>query len=833
MQIKPKNRFSKRNILIWHLAPLIVLSYIPISACSQSSVGNYKRPSEYQITSQRLLLQLSSTYYTVVKEGQVDLDNSLLYASHSLGMSRLPLIAEGIEDPQLMSNSKWVDKRTPREGVRMLSTSTGKQHLELLVLIGAYYAFQPDSYHSCKDSVLKYLNKAIAESKEYGDQKLGRVAMRLIGKMYVQAYEFKQGDAIFNRLIKQCQDTGDLTNEASAWDYRGIYTAYSPTVIADRITYLYKAVKLYHQLGNRAAECNALTNICYLNVASYKLEQAYKVSKQALEIAESIKFPYTHYNTDAIAMVGLFIGQFGEPLKYTIGSIRTAQLTRDSIGLPYFYSRLAVLYLAEGDREQEVITWGMKATNSFLAAKESSYLNLNNLVISLLHFGRTQETITLINRVIKLTPPITPTDKLLYYLTLNNYYSSPKIKRYDKAEACLLKADSIEKEIGKHGLSFRRGMITAGFADLYLHKGDYRQAKEFYERYLADPTNIEGLNIRLGVLRRLITIDALTGDQASELKHQRLQRTLTDSAFRVSKVRQAEELNVKYATEEKQNQITLLNKNAKLERANLQQANLTNKLTIGGILLVVIIAGLLYRQNRLKQKNNEVITHKNDLLQNLVSEKEWLLKEVHHRVKNNLHTVICLLESQSAYLEDDALKAIEESQHRIFTMSLIHQKLYQADDIKTIDMAVYIPELVQYLQDGFDISDQIRFNLTLDPIHLNASQAIPLALIINEALTNSIKYAFPDGRKGKIIISLTDTGQQIKLELSDNGVGIKKDKETSGHASLGMELIKGLTKEMMGEIAIEDKNGVRITLYFDHDILNNFELSQAKELTHI
>ena len=242
--------------------------------------------------------------------------------------------------------------------------------------------------------------------------------------------------------------------------------------------------------------------------------------------------------------------------------------------------------------------------------------------------------------------------------------------------------------------------------------------------------------------------------------------------------------------------------------------------------MVLIIAGLLYRQSRMRKRNNTVITRKNEQLQSLVTEKEWLIKEVHHRVKNNLHSVISLLEAQAAYLENDALQALEKSQHRIYAMSLIHQKLYQAEDIKTIDMATYIPELVQYLRDSFGISGKIHFNITVAPIQLNATQAIPLGLIINEALTNSIKYAFPGDRQGEITISLTEESAKYRLELADNGIGIS-NKEEKAKGSLGLELMKGLAKEMRGEIKIENEDGVRISIIFERDLLHSTSLSTS------
>jgi two-component sensor histidine kinase len=242
---------------------------------------------------------------------------------------------------------------------------------------------------------------------------------------------------------------------------------------------------------------------------------------------------------------------------------------------------------------------------------------------------------------------------------------------------------------------------------------------------------------------------------------------------------------------------------------------LVENVTIGGTILVLVIAVLLYRQYRLKQQANLAVTQKNELLQHLLAEKEWLLKEVHHRVKNNLHTVICLLESQAIYLENDALKAIENSQHRIYAMSLIHQKLYQSEDIKTIDMKVYLHEFIRYLGDSFGSTDLIHFELDIEPLKLGVSQAIPLGLIINEAVTNSIKYAFPKNEMGVISVQLHQSGEQIKLIIADNGIGMRTNIEKNELNSLGIDLMKGLSRDIKGKISFEVKNGTKITVIFN------------------
>jgi two-component sensor histidine kinase len=279
------------------------------------------------------------------------------------------------------------------------------------------------------------------------------------------------------------------------------------------------------------------------------------------------------------------------------------------------------------------------------------------------------------------------------------------------------------------------------------------------------------------------------------------------------------ELTVRYAAAKKDQDIKLLREQERAQKSELQKGKLTRNLMIAAGALLVLLLAVVISRYQLKQRTNKQIARKSESLQHLLTEKEWLLKEVHHRVKNNLHSVISLLEAQASYLENDALQAIENSQHRIYAMSLIHQKLYQSEDIKTINMVQYIPELVQYLRDSFD-TGHIHFNITVHPIHLNASQAIPLGLIINEALTNSIKYAFPNGRRGEISVSLTDANGKYKLELADNGIGIPEGKANVKNNSLGLELMKGLVKEIGGNIIFENANGVKITIIFETGLLH-------------
>jgi two-component system, sensor histidine kinase PdtaS len=798
-------------------------------------------PSEQTVPWQRLLLQLSSGYLTILKEFQVDFDSNLLYTSHSLGLSRLPVIAEGFDPEALPGSNGWIDKRDPAAALRILPGLHGIPHLRLLVLLGAYYAFQPATYYSYKDSVVFFLSQAREESKALHEPKWGRQALCLLGKAFVAGNGLEQGSAFFEQLTDECRVAGDLDNEAKAWTCRGLYTAYSPGSTKDRIFYLEKARDLYRRQKNPEGEISALMNIGYLLVTDLQLTKGEQAFRQALNIEDSIGFPYTHYTTNAIAMATFFEGKYGEPLKYALQTVKTAEAVKDSIGWGVFYGRMGVLYSLPGNRNAESLKWMGKSLDRFIltGGDPSLYRNLGNMVNLLAENGQPAEALARVQHIAKLSPPSGLAERLGYHLMLGECYAA--LKKYDLAEKSYLEAAKLEKEAKPMRGSFSRGYTIAKIGMFYFSAGRYPSANKYFQQFLSDPSHLNvPLKMTMDVQKMLFVMDSASGQYASAIRHFEQYLQLLDSNFSISERRQVEELGIQYETEKKENDIKKRDQHIQsltqadlLRQASLRRADLIKNITIAGIGLLLIIGGLLYRQYRQKQKvnevitrtnevitqKNEVITRKNELLEHLVIEKERLLKEVHHRVKNNLHTVISLLESQADHLENDALKAIENSQHRIYAMSMIHQKIYQSEDIRTIDMAEYLTEFIRYLRDSFGRPAHIRVQLNTEALKLGVSQAIPVALIINEAVTNSIKYAFPGNRTGEIIIELYQIGEQIKLSVTDNGIGIDPVLIDAELNSLGIELIKGLSLELEGKITIEIKKGTRITVLFNPDPL--------------
>jgi len=206
-------------------------------------------------------------------------------------------------------------------------------------------------------------------------------------------------------------------------------------------------------------------------------------------------------------------------------------------------------------------------------------------------------------------------------------------------------------------------------------------------------------------------------------------------------------------------------------------------------------------------------------LQSSLIEKEVLLREVHHRVKNNLSVVDSLLSMQTRYISDvQALKAISDSQRRIHTMSLIHEQLYQSSDVDQVDFCEYIQRLVVNLYSSTTFkSNQIQLKLDIKPTLLNIDIAISMGLIINELLTNAFKYAFPNDRTGIIEVILyqaNDTGddQDLHLIIRDDGIGIPENIDFNGTASLGLRLVRILCQQLRAKLDLTCSQGTSFHL---------------------
>lgn len=200
-----------------------------------------------------------------------------------------------------------------------------------------------------------------------------------------------------------------------------------------------------------------------------------------------------------------------------------------------------------------------------------------------------------------------------------------------------------------------------------------------------------------------------------------------------------------------------------------------------------------------------------------LQEKEVLLKEVHHRVKNNMQVISSILNLQSSYVKDTyALNLLKECQNRIKSMAFIHEALYQNKNFESVNFTEYISTISKNLLHSYSVGgEKIRLVLTLDNLFLNLDTSIPCGLIINEILSNSLKYAFPDNREGIIFVTLKNNSKKIHIEVGDNGIGIPESIDIKNTQSLGLQLVDTLVEQINGTLVLQRTKGTKFIIEFN------------------
>lgn len=204
-------------------------------------------------------------------------------------------------------------------------------------------------------------------------------------------------------------------------------------------------------------------------------------------------------------------------------------------------------------------------------------------------------------------------------------------------------------------------------------------------------------------------------------------------------------------------------------------------------------------------------------LQSLLREKETLLKEIHHRVKNNLQITSSLLKMQSHCISDFRTRELfEESQNRIQAMALVHEKLYGARDFFQIDFSEYMESLAELLFRSFSIDEsKIRLKSRKTPVFFGVETAVPSGLIVNELISNCLKHAFPQGRSGEISVSTEKTHRdEVLIRIKDDGVGLPKDFDFKKTESFGLQLVRTLVSQLNGQMQVKNTQGAEVVITF-------------------
>jgi two-component sensor histidine kinase len=793
---------------------LITLSFPSFSQLPSST-------AQYDIRKKRVLIQLCSMFLYGKNQGKIDEDSSAVLAAKAYNLPLSLSYDEGYNDNKgsIIIGTEFIEKGNINAVKRLLENSKDSDRIKLLLQLGSFYLFKPGTKPEDLQNAFSNIKQALELSNTLKIQKLQHQSLMLLGKYYAQVNNLDESKKCFAKVVAECKKQNDKKALADALANQAVFL---PNTDPQKEILLNEVIKLYTELGLDDKKIEMHMKLITVHYWTGNIKLALKEFYQSLYYQRQYGFKHTHFTEATISYVELLRYNTKSALYYALKSIKTMETINDYNFADIFYLRFGNVYLTLGHYEE--------ALDLYKKSIEAGHQNINSggfyrsfvsLVSALSSRGKTQEAVDYINSIVLKYPPKDLFDKMIVNHVRAVCYEN--LKNYALAENYFKEMDLCAQKLTGPETIFDVLNSYSAMTAFYAHRHKPVEAKFYADKILALSKAYKRNYISQNLELSLSITDSLNGNYQSALKHFQLYKKINDSLVDFSKNKQIEELKIQYETLNKEQKINFLNNQSSLQKSELQKSKLLNNLSIWSLILLSITIGLLYNRYRLKKRNHaklelkeKEIKQKNTNLRHLLNEKEWLLKEIHHRVKNNLQTVISLLNSQSAYLDNDmALSAIKNSQHRIHSMSLIHQKLYNSDNISTINMSNYIRELIEYLKVSFNLGQRIRFEIKVDSLELDVAQAIPLGLILNEAITNAIKYAFPDDHNGMIYVTLEATTENYYLlTIQDNGIGIDGDFSSKKINSFGLSLIKGLSADLDAKFTMENNNGTILKIEF-------------------
>lgn len=836
------------------------------SATQENRMGVIQR-SEPDTNRLNALLAVSTFHLSKTLNVNASLDSALLMARQAEELSRQLKDAKRTGEAIFLQGKVYVKQQKTATVRRMLVSVSDTVRIRLLLELGKQKLRPTYTQEANRDSALRWFQQAERISGSIGNQQWLDESRCLIGVYYLLNGDWPRGRSYFTEVIKARQQEGDKAGEIRAW-LRMATTRFCDDC-RENMSCLTKALALCQQIGDRPREALIRIEIGYKHLNKGDIGEAEREAHRAVAIQNGIGFRalnqayhtlanesvyYTPSDYGYLSNAYYFLsdlsqakGDLNRKLLYILKVVKSVESSGMTDELDYTYFRLGNAYWELGQFDKSLTYYQHSLASSRRKGQLFIQVGLpRRMVVALLRQGKAREAVRLLTDFIQQNLPVTYEDKMFIAQSFGACYNA--LGQYEQAETCYLEGVAWSK---RSALQFQQ-IAWKHISQFYVMTAQYTKADPYLKRLLlAAPEQIIPSHL-IDVHLMRFKVDSALGHYAEAIKHYQQYKTFSDSVFNVRKSKQIAQLSIQYETEKKEHVLKLQEKDiALLTEKNKSQQDQRNALIIGTGLLLALL-GLSYNRYRLKQRNNrqlqaqqkeinqknthlsELLAEKDSLLTQkdvLLVEKEWLLKEIHHRVKNNLQVVMSLLNSQASYLSDElALSAIQETQHRVQSMALIHQKLYQSERIARILMPAYVNEMTVYLRESYNLPQHIGFQLAIEPIELDVTLAVPLGLIINEAITNAFKYAFPNGHPGTISITLRRLAQTTyELTIADNGVGLPAGYAPLQSRSLGMTLMHGFSAQLGGSLHIISPPGLTIRLVFGEELLDAAYLQELEK----
>jgi two-component sensor histidine kinase len=352
-------------------------------------------------------------------------------------------------------------------------------------------------------------------------------------------------------------------------------------------------------------------------------------------------------------------------------------------------------------------------------------------------------------------------------------------------------------------------------AEYYIKTKNYTKSKRYLDSSFLSMADNEDIRLKQKLNFLAYQFYKNTNQITPALNYLEKSQIIKDSLYRSDQMTTVHELEAIYNKAEQDKQINELNVANEITSLKLSQQKLITSISLIALSLLSILLYSIFSLNKKLKIQNQVI-------QKNVEEKDTLLREIHHRVKNNLQFISSLLKLQSRHVEDpNALSALKEGQDRVKSMALIHQNLYQEENLTGVDLKNYFEKLSSNLFYSYNIEpEKIKLKLEIEDINLDVDSVIPIGLIVNELISNALKYAFPGEKEGFIGVRLREFNNKLELTISDNGVGMTKENQDKMDASFGYRMINTFKSQLEADLLVNTDNGTSVTL-----LINDYKKS--------
>lgn len=783
----------------------------------------------------RLMIKAMRIYYNNLSEGRHELDTAFSIAKNTYTLSRKLHFKDGIAEAAFVMAKVRTKQKNPEAAIRYLGLVNGESKARLLLVIAEYYTFNFESGEKEFIKALPLIDQAQRICKSINSFRWLAECQVLLGKYYLKNGELEKGKRAFSVVIDRYEKLKEFGEAAKTWSRLG------NTIPENAANFLFikkcheQAIKDFLLDNDKENMAYTLRDLADLNAVFYHADTAEVQFLKVVSTLKSINAPVKFSTWNRISSFYRFLGKNNKALYYALEARKAIDFndykriqSAEMLALIYMTmdkKELSLKYFLEVYKYKEPMS-----TNDLT-------FNAVSIAVTRSQIGKTEakKGLMFLDDFVKKHPPANAINKQNLAYAYGEIYTA--MGDYAKAEACYKQMMSLDNDAAKvtandissiyHIHGGGAAMIMGRF---YAKRGQFAESRPYLIKALKDTIFADVQQIR-DARFLLFRADSAVQNYLPAIKNLQRYNAMNDSINNVVRNNQFDELNLKYETVEKEKNIKNLESKQKLQNQIIERSDTIKGYIISLSVLLLLLFIITFIAFRLKQRSNknltsqrQLINEKNSSLEillnekdNFLKEKDWLLKEVHHRVKNNLQIIISLLDTQSVYLENNvALEAIQESQNRVHSIALIHQRLYRSDNPGSISLPEYVSDLIENLSQGFNASNRkIIFEHHIELLDIDLSQAVPLGLILNESITNAIKYAFT-GSGGKILVTVNRLdGERVKLSVNDNGVGLPENFDINRSNSLGMELMKGLSKQLRGEFGISGVNGVQVSVEFE------------------